>query len=200
MICLGQNRAVVTSRTANLWAEPDSDAEVLTTFIRDSELTVDADRRRNGFYFANSNGRDGWVRGEKLDIKVREPSRNTVWLFIGKTERQNGLSIVFHLNVTQLIRNGDRVKFWTKAVPDVKSLYLEQLRVTRNKKETGKFEYSTDLWEGNCKTDMIRVRRTLLHWSDGEIIRFNLTKQKREAASGSAGKVILKEACKIGKK
>ncbi|MEZ5429313.1 MAG: SH3 domain-containing protein [Pyrinomonadaceae bacterium] len=195
-----QSRAIVTSQTANLRAKPDSNGEVLTTFEQGAELEIDSSRRKNGFFYAASRKIKGWVSGEKIDIKIKEPGRNTVWLFIGRTQRINDFSVSYFLNVTQLIRNGNRIKFWTKAEPDNKKPYLARFMNFKTEKDSADFQYNADLWEGDCGTKKIRSVRSLLFWRGGTVNRFVLSNKKAKTVSGSVGQTVLGEACKMGKK
>lgn len=148
----------------------------------------------------SSNDTQGWVRRERIRITMDDPWTHAVWLFIGSTPKTNGFIARFYLNTSQIIRVGDNIRFWTKTVPDNRKAYFKFIMDVGPARKPSDFKYNSDLWEGDCESDEIRARRSLLYWRAGDITRPKVTKEDKSTRSNSAARVILREACKAARR
>ncbi|MCO6510941.1 MAG: hypothetical protein J5I65_09115 [Aridibacter famidurans] len=191
-----QSRATVTDAGAQLLKEPSRRSALLKPLPKGTEIEVENQFLDEDWTRVSTEGTRGWVRRERIRIKMDDPWDRAVWLFIGSTPKTNGFVVRFYLNTSQIVRRGDNIRFWTKMVPDNKEAYFDFIMVREPKRKPSEFRFNSDLWEGDCSTQEISVRRSLLYWNSNEVTRPNMKKGDGETSGNSAARVILEEACR----
>ncbi len=191
-----QTRATVRSEGTRLLKEPTQRSSLLKSLDAGAQLDVEDAFLDKHWTKVNSNNTHGWVRRENIWIAMDDPWKNAVWLFIGSTPKLNGFVARFYLNTSQIIRLGDNIRFWTKTIPDNRKAYFKFIMDIAPARKPSEFRFNSDLWEGDCESDEIRVRRSLLYWRTGDVTRPNVNVEDDSTRSDSAARVILREACK----
>lgn len=190
-----QSQATVTDAGARLFKEPNPGAPLLKPLPSGTEIDIDNAFLDRHWTRVSAGGLHGWVRREKIRIKMDDPWKQAVWLYIGRTPETNGFTVRFYLNTSQIVRNKDNIRFWTKMVPDNKEPYFDFIMENEPKHKPADFRYNSELWEGDCDSDELFVIRSLFYWKSGEVTRPNVNRGSAETSANTAAKVILREAC-----
>jgi hypothetical protein len=196
----GQSRATVVSESVRLRAKPHSSAAVLAQIGKGGELNVKDAFLDDNWTLVALNNQEGWVRRDRIRIKMDDPWKHSVWLYMGRTPETNGFIVRFYLNATQLVRRGNDIRFWTKMVPNNKSAYFDFVIDTQPNRKPADFKFNSDLWEGDCSSHEIKLVRSLLYWKSAEMTRPRISRKGVNASSDSAARAILVEACKTADK
>ncbi|HUF05746.1 MAG TPA: hypothetical protein VMM38_16410 [Aridibacter sp.] len=191
-----QSRATVTGAGARLLKEPSPRSALLKPLPKGTEIDVENRYLDENWTRVSTGGTRGWVRRERIRIKMDDPWDSAVWLFIGSSPKTSGFVVRFYLNTSQIVRRNDNIRFWTKMVPDNQKAYFKFIMEREPDREPSEFRFNSDLWEGNCSTREIRVRRSLLYWQTDEVTRPKIKRGDGKTSGDSAARVILKEACR----
>lgn len=195
-----QTRATVLSEGAAIRAKPSGGGKIIATLKKGAKLKVDSDKQKKNWYFVSGRGKKGWIKNKKVRVEIDEPGENAAWLYIGKSRSKNSFSVRFYLNASQVVRNGNSIKFWTKIVPNNKKAYISSYFSAAPKENPKNFEYNADLWEGNCSTKTLRPVRSLVYWKN-RVTKKSVNKGLRIKRDGnSVANVILSEACKASRR
>lgn len=196
----GQSIATVRNQGARLVKSPDSNALVVKALSAGQELEVKDLFLDRDWTKVSVNGEEGWVRRKRIKVKMDDPWKSAAWLMIGRTPKSNGFTVRLYLNTTQIIRYENSVRFWTRMVPDNKKAYFAVVMDRPPSKKPSDFRYSSELWEGDCRTGDLALVRSLLYWKSSGVTRPNIAHDDVEARKNTAARVILEEACKAAKR
>lgn len=194
-----QKNAIVINEKTNLREKPSSKAKIVYTVDKGSKLEIEASEVKDDWYYVSIKKKKGWVRAKNINVLIQEPNRNSVWLYIGRSQRVFDFSVAYFLNVTQLVRHGNEIKYWIKMVPDKKKNYLSKVLGFKSKRRAENFRFNTDLWGGNCSNKDITATKSLFHWKNNITTIYRIPTKNINLKSNSAARHILKEACKISK-
>lgn len=195
-----QSRATVTSGTAAVREKPSSRSKIILTLKKGSALKILPRKRKKNWEFVEVNKRKGWVPSGKIEIIMENPTRKTIWLYIGNSQKTNDFSVRYYLAAASIVPRGDRIYFWTKMTANNKKAYLKYLLGKNHKKDAADFLYNADLWEGDCAMREIFVKKGMIYWRNGKTTRYRLSVSKVNASGNSAARSILQQACRASRR
>ncbi|REJ75607.1 MAG: hypothetical protein DWQ47_09050 [Acidobacteria bacterium] len=190
-----QTTATVQDVEAKLLREPNSGSALLKPLPRGSQITVENAYLDRKWTRVSSGETEGWVRRERIRIKMDDPWKQAAWLFIGSTPKTQDFVVRFYLNTSQIVRYKDNIRFWTRMVPDNKKAYFKFIMDRAPKKKAEDFKFNSELWEGDCDTKELNVVKSLFYWRSNEITRPKVKDADVSTSSNSAARAILEEAC-----
>lgn len=195
-----QNKAAVKGANVVIRDKPHSDGKIIFRVEKGDILKIEPGKQKKDWQFVSVNKRKGWVRFDKIEIVMENPTKKTVWLYIGNSEKVNNFSVRYYLSAAQIARHGNRLYFWTKMTANNKKSYLNYLLGGKIKTNAADFLFNADLWEGNCSLREIRIIKSTIYWKNGTKTRYKLPVSKVNASGNSAARSILIQACKASRR
>lgn len=196
---VAQSKAIVTNSNASLRSKPSSKGSVKFKVKKNSLVNINKKKSRKGWRFVSIKNKTGWIDTDDLRILLDDSQRRAVWLEIGRSPEAKGFSLRYYLNASQIVRNGNSVHFWIKIIPSNSRAYLKFLK-HRTAKRAADFNHNLNLMQGNCSSKRLKITKLKLYWTRGRIENARIAKPDMKAADGTAAKILLSEACKIGKR
>jgi hypothetical protein len=192
----GQSRATVVFEGVRLREKPSSRSTVMAQIDKGAELQVKDAFLDEDWTLVAVRDKVGWIRRDRIRIRMDDPWKHAAWLYMGRTPETNGFIVRFYLNATQIIRRGNDIRFWTKMVPNNKPAYFDFVMDAQPARQPADFRFNTDLWEGDCSSHDIDLVRSLFYWRNNEMTRPQISRKDVNTSSDSAARAILIEACK----
>ena len=80
-------------------------------------------------------------------------------------------------------------------VPNNNEPYIDFIMEKEPKRNPSQFKFNSDLWEGNCSSRELKVKRSLFYWNTKEVTAPKVSSDDTNTSSNSAARAILEEAC-----